>query len=312
MTNDLHVLITGTAGLLGGLLRYRWSDLLKLSEVDRNAASISHRRTGSMNTFQLDITDEEAVRTLIHTLRPDVVVNCAAMTAVDGCEENPLEASRINADAVGFLARACEEANSRLVQISTDAVFDGALDRPYTENDEPNPINVYGKTKLAGEREALAYNRNLVIRTNIFGWNLVRDKGSFGEWLYDAILNSRPATVFADVLFSPIYVGLFESYLLRAIKAELCGVYHLAGGDIITKEGFAREMARALTRDHTHLRTGSLHDVHLKAPRAHNMSLSSKAFEDRFKVALPSADGSIAAFLKDRTTLPLVKEGNNA
>ncbi|MCG8323337.1 MAG: SDR family oxidoreductase [Cytophagales bacterium] len=307
------VLVTGASGLLGGYLHRRWASQFRLVGTDRNAATPYYGQDDTQDLLRLDVTDREAVATLLHRLRPDVVVNCAAMTNVDRCEEEPQLAALINADAVGTLAEGCQAIGARLVHISTDAVFDGARDRPYTETDAPNPINAYGASKLLGEDRALSYHNSLVVRTNIFGWNVVRDKGSFGEWVLRVIVNNEAATMFSDVLFSPIYIGLFAKRLFNAIENDVLGLYHLAGSDVVSKEEFAREMARQLGRDHTRLRGGLLRDVPLKARRPHNMGLSSQAFRERTGATLPTASASIAAFLADEGDLRLSQlEGTHA
>jgi dTDP-4-dehydrorhamnose reductase len=103
----------------------------------------------------LDVTDEAAVRAFVAATAPDALINCAAYTAVDACETDAEAAMAVNGDAVQYLTAAASDAGAHLVQISTDYVFDGTQARPYREDDPPNPLSVYGQTKLRGEREAL-------------------------------------------------------------------------------------------------------------------------------------------------------------
>lgn len=286
------IVITGTSGLLGGYLCTAWSERASVHGLDRNRVDLP-------NTHVLDLTDAAAVTAVVTDIAPRVIVNCAALTNVDACEDDEPTATAVNATAVHTLAAAANRVGAKLVQISTDAVLGDHGTRPYTEADEPRPINAYGRTKFAGERAALTAASSLVVRTTIFGWNTVRRKGSFGEWVYETVRDQRPATVFSDVHFAPIYIGRFADLLATAIDAGLTGVYHLAGADPVSKESFMREMARQMELPDDNLTTGTLTDVPLRAPRAHNMALDSGAFARRCDVSLPDHTESIAAFLAD-------------
>lgn len=136
----MRLLVTGAGGQLGHDL------VLHCASRGDDVIALTHR--------QLDVADRDAVHDAVRAIRPDVLVNAAAWTAVDACEADPARAFRDNADAVRWLREACDATGSHLVQISTDYVFDGRLDRPYREDDATNPLSVYGSSKLAGERAA--------------------------------------------------------------------------------------------------------------------------------------------------------------
>ncbi len=133
----MRILITGAGGQLG-------------AELVEHCAGLGDEVTAADRSV-VDITDADEVQALVSDVRPDAVINAAAYTAVDACEDNVEIAERVNATAVGYLRTACEEVDAHLVQVSTDYVFDGTLDRPYIETDATNPQSVYGRTKLAGE-----------------------------------------------------------------------------------------------------------------------------------------------------------------
>ena len=151
----MKVLVTGSSGQLAHAIQGTW---------------ISHDLILPEESV-LDLSKEEAIHSVVSSARPDVVINCGAFTQVDRCESEPELAKTINATAVGWLAEACEAQGAMLIQISTDYVFDGTGTRPYREDDPTNPVSVYGRTKLEGERQATRCSRHLIARTS---------------WLYDA------------------------------------------------------------------------------------------------------------------------------
>lgn len=161
----MRILVTGAGGQLG-------------NDVCRFAADRGDDVFGATHG-ELDVTDRDAVLAAITSWRPDAVIHCAAWTAVDACESDPKRAFAANGLAVRWVAEACGRVGAHLVHVSTDYVFDGTLDRPYTEWDAPNPQSVYGASKLAGEREALALGTSAaILRTSwvcgVHGSNMVR------------------------------------------------------------------------------------------------------------------------------------------
>lgn len=151
----MRVLVTGASGQLAHAIRLLWTD----HELVLPEESV------------LDLSNQAATQSVVAEVRPDVVVNCGAFTQVDRCESEPELAQLINATAVGWLADACEAQKAMLIQVSTDYVFDGTGTRPYREDDPTDPVSVYGRTKLEGERQATRCSRHLIARTS---------------WLYDA------------------------------------------------------------------------------------------------------------------------------
>ncbi len=150
----MRVLVTGARGQLG-------------TDVVGHFGTVGDDVIG-LGRETLDITDRHAVDRAVEEARPDVVLNCAAFTAVDRCETEVATAEAVNADAVGHVAGACDRVGAHLIHVSTDYVFDGELDRPYRETDPTNPRSVYGRTKLAGERAAVGVlgDRVTVVRTS--------------------------------------------------------------------------------------------------------------------------------------------------
>jgi len=193
---------------------------------------------------EADATDLAALRAAFAALRPEAVVNCAAATDVDRCEQDPDYAYRGNTWAAWAVAAAAEEAGARLIHVSTDFVFDGEAGRPYSEWDAPNPISVYGASKLAGEQAAFrACRRATVARTQ---WLY----GPHGKSFPRAILNAaaREGTtelrVVADQFGAPTFTGHLARKLAWLVEWPAHGLYHVNNAGECSRAEWAREVLR--------------------------------------------------------------------
>lgn len=225
-------LITGAAGMLG-------RDLATLLGGEGE-------RVAGLTRPDLDVTDAAAVREAVAQHRPDVVVNCAAWTAVDDAEAHEDAALDINGRAVAHLAQACAAHGAALVQISTDYVFDGTAEKPYSEDQAPAPRSAYGRTKLAGEQAARAAlpDAAYVVRT---AWLY----GAHGKSFYAAMLSratvASPVSVVDDQRGQPTWTADVARQVYALITAGApAGTYHATSSGEVTWFGFAREIyARA-------------------------------------------------------------------
>lgn len=229
----MRLLVTGAAGQLG-------TDLVTAASAARDDVVAVDRAT-------LDITDRHAVLSAITTWRPDAVVNCAAWTAVDACEGDPDRAFAANGTAVRWLAEACDRVGAHLVQVSTDYVFDGTLDRPYHEADAPNPQSVYGASKLAGEREALALGTGAaVVRTS---WVC----GAHGANMVKTVMrlaDERPSLSFvADQIGHPTFTQDLAPLLRRIVLDRMSGIVHATNQGTCSWFEFAQSVVAAMGKD---------------------------------------------------------------
>lgn len=226
-----RVLLIGGSGQLGTAIRQTWSD----------CAIVAPSRA------QLDLADASGMREAIEAYRPDVLVNAAAFHDVDRCEDEPERAFAINAQAVGAAAERACAADAVFVTISTDYVFDGETNDPYTEECAPAPISVYGASKLAGERlvESL-HSRAFVVRTcGLYGsTGAPRERPSFVERVLSQSNPDAPLRVVSDVVASPTYAGELARALRRLIETDSYGLYHAAGAGAVTWYEFALEAIR--------------------------------------------------------------------
>lgn len=189
---------------------------------------------------EFDITEPAHLERLT-SWGPDVVINSAAWTDVDGCAREPERAMAINGDAAGAVARAAADAGAVMVQVSTNEVFDGSLDRPYVEEDPPNPINPYGASKLRGEElVARIAPRHLIVRT---AW-LYGGSASFPSRIRAAaermLLEQRPLRVVADEFGNPTHVAWLAAAVERLVRHEAAaqGIWHLAGIPPVSRHGW--------------------------------------------------------------------------
>lgn len=200
----------------------------------------------ALSRDQADVTDRQRVLYWAETFHPSVIVNCAAYTRVDACEENRDHAFAVNGAAVSHLAEAAETVGARLVQVSTDYVFDGRADRPYREDDDTNPLSVYGASKLEGERRALEHEGALVVRTS---WLFGPHGPNFVATMVRLMDEGRTLRVVDDQRGCPTYTLYLARALwdLAARRAE--GVVHYRNREAVTWYQFAHEIAQVWNRN---------------------------------------------------------------
>ncbi len=212
-------MVIGASGLLGRALTRR----LEAEFPDTVAATRA----------EADVTDRFRLEMEIERLNPTVVINCAAFTDVDGCTRDPERARAVNAIGAENAARAAAASGCRVVQISTDYVFDGRKGRPYIEEDPVGPIQEYGRSKLDGERRvATAAPDHLIVRT---AWLYGRDGGAFVTGIRRRALAGEPLRVVSDQTGSPTFVDDLADGIARLLRVEHRGIVHLVNRGVATR-----------------------------------------------------------------------------
>ncbi|MGB9592080.1 MAG: dTDP-4-dehydrorhamnose reductase [Candidatus Kryptoniota bacterium] len=232
-----RILVTGANGLLGKKVVEvfrRESDYEIIPTSTRRAADIS---------MQLDITNKENVREVFSLVHPDIIINTAAYTNVDKAEEEREVAYLVNATGVANLGEISRIHGSKVVHISTDYVFDG-LKGNYTEESRPEPINYYGRTKLAGENLLKAQTDNYaIVRTQVL-YGYARDvKKNFALWVIENLYSGRPIAIVTDQIGNPTLADELAYALLRVCEKDVIGVYHFSGNDALSRYDFAKLIA---------------------------------------------------------------------
>lgn len=214
------ILVVGANGMLG-------QDLIALLGDRGNGVDIA----------DIDITSPESVMAVIGDLKPEVVINCAAYTDVDGCESNIETAMAVNGEGVGYLAMACRDIGALLVQVSTDYIFDGGKGTPYVEDDAPCPLSVYGESKLVGEMNAAFCQEHLIVRTQ---WLYGLHGNNFVETMLRLGAERDELAVVDDQIGSPTWTVDLARAIVALVDAGCRGIYHAANAEFCSWNGFAR------------------------------------------------------------------------
>ena len=218
----MKILITGSDGQLG----------LALQRQNSNHELVCCDRS------KLDIADKEEVNRIVAAERPNSIINCAAFTNVDGCESDQEKAMSINGQSVGFLREAAAGIDAKLVQISTDYVFDGSKETPYLEADQPNPVSIYGQSKLLGEQ--LAGEDALIVRTS---WVMSHDGKNMLKTILSLLEGEDDLFFVNDQIGCPTFTDDLASGIFSLIKEDLSGVFHVTNGGPVSWHQFAVEVA---------------------------------------------------------------------
>ncbi len=287
----MRILITGASGLLGANLALTYS-------ASHTVVGVVHRHPLVNPPFvviQADLLDEDARNAVWERAQPDVLIHCAALANLDACERHPDLAMRVNADLPGQLAALAARDGVRMVQISTDAVFDGQRG-DYTEEDAPNPLSVYARTKLAGERAvAECFPDALIVRINIFGWS-VSGRRSLAEWFLNNLRAGQTMRGFTDVFFAPLLVNDLADWLLRMLAADLHGLYHVVAANAMSKYAFGVRLAEVFDLDAGLIQPSSVAESGLRAPRSPRLTLRTDKLRRDLGVTPPTVEEGVARF----------------
>ena len=295
----MRILLTGAHGQLGQVLNEPLQTFGEVVAVDRDA---------------FDLTEEAALKRALDEVRPELIVNTAAFTNVDGAESEAAAAQRVNGDAPGTMASWASDNGCALIHYSTDYVFDGSGEQPWTEDDIPAPLNVYGKSKLAGERAVLSTSApSLVMRTS---------------WLYGALganflltmlrlgAEREALNVVGDQIGAPTSVGLLGDVtveILRQADGDIAGLLsqkggllHVTASGATSWHGFAEAIFSAARQRGMPLTVKKVtsipsHDYPLPARRPMNSRLALERLKVRFGVSTPSWREALTRVLDELT-----------
>lgn len=266
------VLITGSNGLLGQTLASIFSregDYKVVVSSIENLPAIDYGYT----YHQLDITNKDQVKNLVADIKPEIIINAAAMTNVDLCETERELCWKLNVDAVKHLIIASRIVNAKVVHYSTDYVFDG-MNGPYIEEDIPNPVSFYGRSKLASENALVSSGIDyLIIRTMVLYGVGVNIKPNFAIWLIDKLKNEQPVNIVTDQIGNATIVDDLAFGTLRLLERNKTGLYNIAGEDILSRYDFTLKMCEVFGFDKRLVLPLLTKELNQPAPRPTNSGL---------------------------------------
>jgi dTDP-4-dehydrorhamnose reductase len=287
------ILIIGGSGLLGNTL----TDYTKVSYNVHITYNKNFPIDSSVNSTSLDLLDNRVkIIDLIKSLKPDVVIHTAAHPSVDICEINHKIADMLHVDVTQDIVDTCHSINSKLIYISTDAVFEGKLNKLYAENDEPNPINYYGTTKLRAEKVILNVSRNVVLRTSvIYGWH---NRSRFTNWILGYLKEKKLVDPFSDQYNTPTLVDDLAKSIIKIMEQDIFGLYHAAGKTCINRYEFALKLANKFGYDKNLITSVTSAQKKQDAPRPNYTCLNSKKLENLINYTFSDIENGISFIYK--------------
>jgi dTDP-4-dehydrorhamnose reductase len=286
-----RLLVTGASGLLGINLALRESAHRDVVGVTNSHSLID----APFMTKPFNLTAPGAIDRMLDEIKPGAVIHCAAMADIDACEKQPEKADLINTRVPGILAHACAVRKIRLVHLSTDAVFDGQRG-DYLETDTPNPLSVYARTKLDGEKAVLdAFPKAVVARVNFYGWSLT-GKRSLAEFFYNNLSEGRQVNGFTDVQFCPLFVNHLADLLLQLLDSGHCGLFHVVSPVSLSKYEFGCRIAEAFGLNDKLINPVSVMDGGLTARRSPKLTLNTDKLKEALQTVLPGVEEGIKEF----------------
>jgi dTDP-4-dehydrorhamnose reductase len=294
----MSVVVTGANGLVGS----RIVDRLAAAGEKVIAVGRGPRRTSAACEYvEVDLRIPEKLAELIESARPSGVLHAAAMTDVDACEKDPVDAWRLNVSATAAAALACRTAGARLTALSTDYVFDGETG-DYAEDDAPNPRGVYARTKRAGEEAALIVAADrAVCRVAVIYSGYTSAKRTFATGVFESLQAGKPVKAFVDQVVTPTLADNAAEMVIGVHRSGEQGVFHCAGATAVTRVEFCRALARKLGADERLVEPVRLADLKLPAPRPLRSSLRTDKVKRLLGTAVPlPLDAALDRFLAER------------
>ncbi|MCA9320191.1 MAG: dTDP-4-dehydrorhamnose reductase [Planctomycetes bacterium] len=269
-----------------------------VEELGLDHEVLARARAPEGKTAGLDLHDRNAVRAALETASPEVVVNCAAYTAVDDCESNREAAYLTNAVAVENLAWACREVGASIFHISTDYVFDGEKGEAYDEWDEPNPRSVYGRSKLAGEQAVLRSGARFWIGR--VQWLYGEGGRNFADTILGASRQKPMLRVVDDQMGCPTYTGDVARQIALLIESGRHGLYHMSARGQTSWFGFTKALLAAEGREDYHVEPCTTAEFPRPAPRPRNSVLRNLALELSIGDDMPEWERGLEQFMARR------------
>jgi dTDP-4-dehydrorhamnose reductase len=267
------LLILGGSGFVGNtIINYAKDDYDVIYSYNKNKFIVPQT-----TSFQLDLLCDDFEK-IITSYDPDILIHTVAHSSVDLCENNHEIANQLHVEVTQRISKICKNLNTKMIFLSTDAVFEGQLNKLYDEDDIPNPVNFYGKTKLEAEKIVLnSSKKNIVLRTSvIYGWH---EKSRFTNWILNYLKEGRCVDPFSDQYNTPTLVNDLAKAILKIIKTNTSGLFHATGKTCLNRYEFATLLAKAFSYNLSLIQPVTKFEKKQDAPRPISTCLNSKKLE---------------------------------
>ena len=290
------ILIIGGTSLVG-------STFLDYAPKDYEISVTEHDTTFTQSNIRSEkidlLKDRNKISEYIHKIKPKAVIHTVAFSSVDFCEANHDLANLLHVEITKDITKICNETNSKLVYFSTDAVFDGKKSQKYSEDEVPNPLSFYGKTKLDAEKIILAGNgKNVVLRTTVIYGRQKRSR--FTQWVLENLQNHHTVTAFTDQYNTPTLVDDLSKAIVKILELDLSGLFHASGKTCINRYEFALKLADKFQLDKKLVLRTLTSEKNQTAPRPKNGCLDATKLENLIGMKFCDIDSGIS-FIHSKT-----------
>jgi len=282
-----EILIIGASGLLG-------QHLLNEAEARHLPVTGTYYSEEVAGLDKLDLTDFDAVKTMISKGKPDIVILPAAMTSIAECEANPVKAMQVNSEAPLVVAKACRSIGARLGLSSTVHVFDGESG-PYAEDSKTNPVSILGRTRLEGERNVVeTLPGSLVVRTcEEFGWNRLRPRENEVTRIVHKIRCGERVELPTDRWITPSYAPRVAEYIFDLLQNEESGIFHIATRSRLSGFELGKQICEAFGLDAERLQATTLGNSESTSPHPRKLFLSTTKVESKLGIPMDSFESCL-------------------
>lgn len=275
-----RILIAGSNGKLGSSLAHYFANNHEYETLCAGAEDAPFVEGAQYE--KIDITKRNNVKSLFHDFFPDVVINSAGFTNVDLCETSKEFSWSINVKGTENLAMLAWAIDAHIIHFSSDYIYDGK-EGPYSEEDIPNPISYYGRTKLASENSLRSSGaRFTIFRTNVLYGSVNRALPDFVKWVIESLRIGKEIRIVTDQINNPTYIGDLMSCVIKSVQNDIQGIYHIGGADLLSRMEFARRIARYFKLNENLIIPVTTAELNQPAPRPLKSGLICKKAEADF------------------------------
>jgi len=289
------ILVFGGTGFVGSTFINYSKDLFKIFYTyNKNPVNFDHTSSNKINL----LLERKKIPSIINQFNPDVIINTVAFPSVDFCETNHDLANELHVSVTKDIVDAASKNDSKVIYLSTDAVFEGELHKKYTETDSPKPVNYYGISKFNAEKIVLEKSNNVVLRTAvIYGWHV---KSRFTNWILEYLEENKTVDPFIDQFNTPTLVDDLVKSMIKIIEKDISGLFHATGKTCINRYDFAVKLAKSFGYDEKRVFPVTSKEKKQDAPRPNSTCLDSSKLETAINFQFSDIENGIS-FILDKS-----------